>query len=437
VNCSLQSSTATLVRSLCRIASAATAGCSVAGTGLAAQHRTNLACHAELGPPTLLRTESGRRLYVEPMAHSVSNTELFIAGRPTILWGGGGPFTADSVIGAIATRSGRVRLVPSPVNPRLVGVVRASGRPDGSWDVVIAERSASSRSDSVTRLWHGVYDGQTWSSIQPIPLPPAVAPLFGRGSDLVRGGERLAWALRVANSDARTDVALFVLRDGRWSSEVVPTRRAAYAALSYTESLGFQLAVVGVDLSQLRDDNSLFLWTERPSWSVRRISLGNTSGPAHHPGFSGSSGGSVLTWYAEVADRREVRAVFDLHSRSADSPLVVDPSAADQAPTPGIDLPTGQHFWISQHQAPGDAERQLRIVQGSPAGTLNVTSFPSPFTTSIRAIAWESNVVIVGGVRDLQGFSTALLPARISCPREIERARPTFDGRVTPTERGL
>lgn len=359
-------------------------------------------------------------MYVEPGAYAWSGGELLIVGRPTILWREKGPFTADSVLGVVVESGGTLRFVESPLDLRLVGMLKAIGRRGGGWDLILAERPSPMAGDSIARLWHGVYDGRRWRSLTLLPVAPGMQPLALGASNLDRAGDTLSWAVRVRNpADYTTNVQLLRLRGDRWSSELVPTGRAVYLALSHSTGGGLQLAVVAPDLTEMRDDNSLFLWAENPSWNVRRrVSFGARNGPAHYPTLVDSER-PILTWYADTEDGRQVRALADPLSESLDLVMTIDSSFADLGAPSSVRLRDRHHLWVSNHIA-GTNTRSLRFVVSNPAGPATTQSFASPYRTSIRALGTgDSKFVVIGAQQDTAsgGFHTSLIRARAVCTR--------------------
>ena len=365
-------------------------------------------------------SRDGRNVYVEPAAYAWSGGELLVVGRPTILWRKLGPFTADSVLGVVVESDGTLRLVESPLDLRLVGMLRAIGRRGGGWDLILAERPSPTAGDSVARLWHGVYDGRRWRSLTQLPNAPGMQPLAFGASNLDRAGDTLSWAVRVRNpADYTTSVQLLRLRGGRWSSELVPTRRAVYLALKHLTRAGLQLAVVAPDLTETRDDNSLFLWTEHPSWNVRRrVSFGARDGPAHYPTLVDSER-PILTWYVDTERAREVRALADPLSGSLARVVTIDSSFADRGAPGSVRLRGGHHLWVSHHIA-GTNTRSLRFVVSNPPAPATTQTFASPYRTSIRALGTgDSKFVVIGAQQDTAsgGFHTSLIRARMVCTR--------------------
>jgi len=375
------------------------------------------ACSITLSTPKRLTSPDGRNVYVEPAAYALSGGELLIAGRPTILWQAQGPFTADSAIGVVVQGDGTLHLIQSPIDLRLVGTLKAVGRPGGGWDLIIAERTSPTAKDSIAKLWHGVYEGRRWASLTQIPIAPEIHPLPDGSSNINRVGDSLSWAVRVRNTaETTTDVLVLRFRGGRWSSELIPTRRVSYVALNDFAG-GSQLAVVGPDFTEPRDDNSLFIWTDHPTWRMlRRVSFGGREGPAHHPTLVGSDQ-PVLTWYVDSGAARELRATVDPVNHSLGGVMTIDSSFADLGAAGSVRLQDERHLWISHHISPTET-RHLRFVLSSRGRPPTAQTFTSPYATSIRALAADSSkIVLIGAHRDQvsNGYQTILVPAQVTC----------------------
>jgi hypothetical protein len=374
-------------------------------------------CSVALGPPERLVLRDGRSVYVEPTAYAASKGEILVAGRPTFLWRADARLTADSVMGIVVGRDSVIRLVDAPIDARAVELVSAVGRDAGGWDLVMAESVSPTSRDSIARLWHGVYDGHAWTSLEQLPVPSGMRPLATGASDLIRAADTLFWALRVRDTrDFTTNVLILRSAGGGWSSERVPIRRGVYVALNHSPAAGLQLAVVAGDVTERRDENSLFIWTAAPTWAMRRrVSLGAVDGPAHHPSYVGT-GPSVLTWYAETEGRREVRALSDPLHAPLESTRTIDPDFADVGAAASVRLRDGLHVWVSHH-AVNEADGQLHFVLASNR-TSESRTFPNPYYTSIRAFKGNgSEIVLIGAIEDQapRRVTTALIRARITC----------------------
>lgn len=378
-------------------------------------------CSVKLSPPARLVLSDGRLVYVQPTAYAASaQGEILIAGLPTLLGVNSSQITADSAIGVIADGNSIARVVQAPINVRTMGQVKALARPDGGWDILIAEGTSPTSRDTVLRLWYGVYDGHGWRSLNQVPVPRGMRLLASGVSEPIRVGDTLLWALRVQNPTDLTTNAL-VLRHAQtgWSSEVVPTRRAVYLALNHSAGEGLQLAVVAPDVSEERDANSLFVWTATPVWTMRRrVSFGAVDGPAHYPTYDGGNP-PVITWYVEVGgdgddERRELRSLFNPLLNHNDGATIINPQLADRVPVSSLRLDNGVHVWVT-HSQDGD-NRNVRVVFSTDQAGRHHT-FPSPYRTSIRALVnGLSEIVIIGGVEDTGSYPvTALVRVRIVC----------------------
>lgn len=378
---------------------------------------TPSACSVSLNPPERLVLSDGRLVLVQPTAYATSRQgEILIAGFPTLVGVNSSHVTAGNALGVVVSGNSAARVVESPIDVRTMGLLKALGRPTGGWDVFIAEGASPTSKDTIARLWHGVYDGHRWESLNQVPVPVGMLLLAFGASDPIRVRDTVFWALRVRNpEDHTTNAVLLRYTASSWSSEIVPTREAVYLALTHSVGEGLQLAVVAPDASEQRDENSLFVWTASPAWAMhRRISFGAVDGPAHYPTYAGGNP-PVLTWYADidVEERREVRTLHPLQPHH-DSSTVIEPRLADRVPASALRLVNGVHVWVLRSENGDDS--QLRVVFSTDSVGGGRT-FPSPYRTSIRALENDrSEIVIIGGVEDKGPYPvTALVRVRVNC----------------------
>jgi hypothetical protein len=346
---------------------------------------------------------------------------VLIAGWPSYLFArdsGGKPRSigADTILGVIIDRHDRARTFRSPVASRMVGGVRALGREDGGWDVVFAELISFSRErfpqpDTAARLWYGVHDGRRWKSLEEIPRPAGFIFHPRLGSQLVRSGETLSWALRATNPGGRINIVVLNGRRGRWASEIVATPSAAYVQLTEARRSGPLLAVVRADTS-LRpgDSNSLFIYSRSPEWlAVRRIARGGAE-PANHPSFVRSGGDILLTWYVDKPGGGEVRMLRNPGVAPLRETAALSTGFSGGRPVAYASLRTGA-YWIIDYRPPEKAAAELRFFHDTGGGVGEVTRWPSPFLGGFHAAAvQESSFVLAGAVwKDQDSIPVTLL----------------------------
>jgi hypothetical protein len=373
-------------------------------------------------------------LYVAPDLF-VANAagDVLLAGTPNYLFGrrsDGTEFLVkrDSVFGAVLKADGSVRVVPSPMDPQLLGAVSAAARDDGGWDVVFGQHSApqgagSRRAwDSLTHLWHGVYDGTEWRSLQELPRPPDVTLHAGGASPLARHGERLAWALGGQTPAYTQPSVVWERRDGRWSFEILPGAGGASRALGYADSSRLILALVSGDTAgpgPSHDVNSLFLWSRDPAWrQLRRVVLGGRDGATHRPLLAPWNGLLAMTWAADTEAGQQVHALLDvLHERS--DPLVVDSSFSGWTQFSALGTADGRHLWLTRHDDPATGAPQLRFVIWGRGRSWGVANIPYPFLAPFEGVLVNGGDLLVTGPIDSPGGGTVqslVLGFRMSCP---------------------
>jgi hypothetical protein len=363
-----------------------------------------IACTIDEAARTPLTVQGGRKLYIEPVALSPSGSEVLLAGWPSYLFarsGGGTPHrvSTESIFGAVITADGGARTVRSPINSRLLSEVRALGRGDGSWDVVFAELIPYAPNrwpppDTAAHLWHGVYDGSTWRSLDRIPLPPGTTLDPVASSPLIRVGDTLFWAVRTTPGYSR-DVLLFRGLGGKWTNETIPTGQAGYVALAHTDKDGLLLATTRADGALRNDKNSLFLYVRDPRWrTLRRVAQGGEQ-PANSPTAVVLDGRLILTWYADVDDRREVRVLQDAVSAPTEHTVLLDSSYAPLRPVASVSSSSGV-YWLVDHVARAASRREVRIFRGTKRGVHEIMRYGSPFVGGFRAVSAGDDILLAG-----------------------------------------
>ncbi|MDQ3951306.1 MAG: hypothetical protein M3282_13315 [Gemmatimonadota bacterium] len=386
-----------------------------------------------------LVVEDGRELYVEPVAFAVSGREILLAGTPTFLWRRRSPgrpaveLTRDSVFGAVIRRDGRARIVPSPVDAKLITDVRVLGRGDGTWEAVFAELEAPKAEPAdegaVARYWYGVFDGRAWSRLEELPRPEGARPrlLSSVPSPLVRLGDTLWLTTPVTTNGGESEVVVYSRREGRWTYELVPTYFAAYAVLAPSDSLGLVLLVVRGDRAVSWDENSLFMFARRPGWQMVRKVIPGGDEPVHGPSLVASSAGRILAWSSLVRDpqdprgaRLEARAMVGWSEARTEPVVTVDSSSA---PVPRIVVTSdGAPIWVTQHSTGAGDELELRFVHPVAGRASVLARLPNPFQGYHNAASLAPRGLVIAGPElnrsvDQPALVTLLLRARVQCLR--------------------
>lgn len=387
-----------------------------------------------------LRFQDGTEAYIAPNSFARGAAEeYFLAGTPNYVFGRGpngqGVLQGrDSILGAIISRE-TAYAVNSPLGTHLATLVRAAGRDDGGWDVVLGEREVPSvdgpeapATRRVVRLWYGVYRDRGWHSLEQLPFP-SDAEITNTSatsvSELASNGKRLAWAVAAKFEASLNDQVVILERtDSGWKFETVDTGTGVYLGLSYPDtSATLLLSAVKPDTSSLRpggsDSNSLFVWTRREAWSEpRRIVLGSEDGKVHGPVLTRSPSAS-LSWASQVDEGYELRAVP--HILDSDSILTISPRLAH---TRGFAvLPLGDTLvWLSLDAPPTDS---IRIVGHSPAGLISYGAISNPFFATFRAAdgPYGNQMMMVGGVGvpDRNMVITLITTIQLGCTTQPHR----------------
>jgi hypothetical protein len=311
--------------------------------------------------------------------------------------------------------------------------VRALARDDGSWDIVFAERDASLHDevsrldDELIALWHGVYDGTRWSSLQQIPLPRGVK-LSAAGismSPLARGNEnQLAWAVGARLQSGREGVIVLQRQADMWSYDVVNTRSVVLGGLVFTESSTLLFAVIAADTAISPggfDENSLFLWSSHDGeWSApRRLVHGGQDGPVLSSSLESLGSIPVITWSADVGDER-----YHLRSQlgAAGEVRTLDEDLAQFYAFSSAELSDTTQLWVTLHARPLLNEgAELRFSRLSPRSVQHMGDIPSPVLDSFRITHGErgDEILLTGalGVKDAGNVVSLVVRYRLYCGR--------------------
>lgn len=365
-----------------------------------------------------------REIYVEPVVVLPSGNSILFAGTPNYLWepgvaGTARGFVQDSVFGAVLGPDGHASTVPAPIDPRLVSDPRALPVAGGGWSVVFAElKSPVDRStrDTIVAYWYGALDGSTWTSLERLPLPPEGQMDPGTASALVQRGDTMAFAVSIRTSNG-SDIAIFERLRGEWSLEIVPTRRAVTPRLTFSESVGMLLFVLGPDTTLRFDRNSAFIHARQPGWRPLRKLIQGHPEPIYDPVFSGSSRGPVLTWWVLTPGSGK-------HARAAFGPVEAGITTVIELDSPINHIATAQRLngppvWVSERiGARGD--RELRFIMDSAGVAVVAARSPTPYTGYFAATGIGASDILVAGplLRPEQpnpSLVTLLIRARVEC----------------------
>lgn len=370
-------------------------------------------------------------IYIEPQVLSASPTgEILLAGAPSYLWDqidtlGRSQSRKNILLGVVIGRDNAVRSVPSPLDPSFLMDVRGMARDSGGWSFLLADSVPARRTagDGAVdrRVWHGVFDGSRWTTLERIPLPAGGVIDMLNASALLQRGDTIAWAATVDLPGQGRKAIFFEHRDGGWAYEVLPTYGATNAQLAYSDRLGFVAAVVQPDRTLREDENSLFLFHRSPRWRPLRKVVAGNGRPVFHPSLTLGKMGGVLGWLALVRDsprmRFEAKAMVGELETTNGRVLHLDSTVAEgfvYAPNPN-----GMHMWVIDHVLQ-DRERELRFVRESTLGAEVFGRLASPFTGGFNAVSRGATEILVAGPElDKTGERPALvnliLHARYDC----------------------
>ncbi|MFN2565813.1 MAG: hypothetical protein ABR499_12520 [Gemmatimonadaceae bacterium] len=374
----------------------------------------------------------GREVYVEPSTFARSGSAVLLAGTPNYVWRpvAGRPVALEARFGhfgAAIGADGRVSLVPSPLDARLIKHVRVLGRGDGVWDAVFIELEppgwVAGEAGVAARVWHGVVDGRRWLRLEEMPRPTGARVYPGSTPPaLIRRGDTLAWALPVETPGGQTEAVVYERRNGRWSYELVPTNSPAYLVPAYSDSLGLVLAVVRA--LPPAEENGLYFLVRRHSWQTLRRPADRVYEPSLT--FAGTAG--FLTWRTLLPDeggmRWEARAMIG-HLEAQDGPIVRLDSSVVHMAAP-VSPRTGTRLWVVDHVGEGGRGNELRVIRDSAETAVVLTRIPSPFQ-GFFAAALQSPVELLiagpvpGRTETEPGVVTLLLRLRVQCPRGVGR----------------
>jgi hypothetical protein len=382
-----------------------------------------------------LRLENGDYLYVAPKSLVANATgEALLAGTPNYIFrrdeeGAGHLIGRDSLFGAVVGTDGQARPVLSPIDPRRVLGVSALARADGGWDVVFGELHSPrglgyvAVRDSIVRLWHGVYDGNAWSALDSLPVPPRTVILPHHSSALARTSDRLAWAQGALVPGQSFLVIIHERVSSGWEYELVFTPYSSSPAIAYTESATLMLAGIGAEpvAPNSEDHNSLAVWIRDPVWrQLRRVVAGSRDGSGFQPSLVRSGGRVALTWQSEAGTDRVLLTIPDLLASAPDAPLIVDARIPPFGQTVTLALPGEGLLWTTLHVRDDGESDDLQLLSSHMGSRIRVGRTPNPFLgKTFQVTPFGPSELLLSGAQEnvtAQLAYSLVLKARLACP---------------------
>jgi hypothetical protein len=380
-----------------------------------------------------LKTPGGEPVYIEADAFVADGRgNVLLAGTPNFIWRTSAQgeligVSSDSVFGAVIAPDGSAQLVPAPVDPAQVRGIRATARPEGGWDVVFAEEPPpQAGSTPAGRLWYGVLNGTSWSTVEPIPVPDSVSVDTLFASSLVRHSDTLSWALRRRGVQGHRAISLLQRVGGDWVHETVLAGHAVDVDLAYSENTGLILAAVqairwpGPEF----DDNSLLLWARRPDWQViHKVVSGLRDGAVHDPSVLPVGRNLLVTWWTDdvgegAESRRELRATL-VGAEAPNQPVIVlDGNVDSWSDAVPILIGDALPLWVV-HGVQPDGSKELRYVSTTGSHALELARSPSPYMMRTAAAQPRTGELVVTGFEyeDNRFVFSLLLTHRVQCQR--------------------
>jgi hypothetical protein len=375
----------------------------------------------------------GRAVYIEPQAFVASGDRLLLAGTPAYVHGRDGEpvlVRRDSAIGVVISVSGGATLLASPISGRFVHDVRATAVREGRWAVAFAEaeRVAHGRDDpTVIAYWFGVTDGDRWDRLLRVPVAEGRLR-SNAASALVRTTRGLALAVPVERTtpggDMRSDALVLTRANDRITRQLVQTGSAAYVALAADAAGNMILGVVRPDITETRDENSLFIYRQDRSgrtWrSLPRLVRG-LGQSVHEPMIDFIGSRVVVTWRAEPGGAAVGRAIVaESLGDVRKAPVTLGRNAVQVLNISLGDEPA----WVLVQPADG-AHTPLRVVKLRDASVATIAAAPSLFAGPVAATWLDGRLLMTGGVasRGIAGPPQSHVLS-INCAAEQRGGRP-------------
>ncbi|MDP9204855.1 MAG: hypothetical protein M3P12_05255 [Gemmatimonadota bacterium] len=343
----------------------------------ATTHSPQCAVSAKRARPLI--AAGGRTIYIEPNSFAVDGDRVFLAGRPNYVFHGKRLETRDGIFGLISRWPRTARIVMSPLGQRPGSNIRLAPLGRGRWATVFAELQPGStvpNDPPLINLWYAVFDGESWSALEKVPLPSQGVIRSGSASSLVATGDTMTIAFPLDSVSAslpqESHVAVFTRARGRWSVVVVATWMAAYVSLESFGRAGLRLAVVQPDTSLTSDGSSLFLYGPGPTWPNRGklIAAGETF--THDPILRRGRADLIVSWHTRLGTGQSPFGVARTArlplSSAMGSPLIppLQPVVTfDSNAVQIVQLENSrQRLWIVEHASGGPGagvQREFRV----------------------------------------------------------------------------
>jgi hypothetical protein len=383
-----------------------------------------------------LTTESGRKIFVEPVSFvSDANGDIFLVGPSDISTVDSSGSTTDvarnAIFGVVVDSHLNHYQVPNPIAPEVIGV-RAAATASSGWHVVFGQTASSQQSapsspgwvGGADFLWYGVFSGRTWTMLERLPTPPGATVYQLFASRLATNGDSLAMAVPMRNSRGEPHILLYERRKGVWSYEIIPTVNSR-AETAYSAHFGLVLAVVQPDSTDRQGDGgSLIIRTRAEKWQpMWRLVHGRLEGEVLNPSVSFIDDTLIVGYYASSPGARAFRGlqareiVGALQTREART-IVLDSSVLGESePLIPVIHDHRVRVWITRHHSPASAYSELRFLQETADVVNLLRSMPDPFTAYVSAVSIDSSRLVVSGLKYVPGkyVASLLLQFRVNC----------------------
>lgn len=362
-------------------------------------------CRIEGVSRTAMRLNDGREVYIEPQAVVSDGGRILLAGRPTYVWtrdapGGIQPDEGDESIGVFLDGNDAT-LIEAPVGARLLDDLRAASLGGGSWAVLMSELDPDSRfpeRDGATHVWYAEHDGRDWTTVEEMPRPDGGRLQTFSSSELLRTDRGIGWLAQFVSPDGTGRVMYYHRGPGGWMTEVVSSRRADALSLGSSQATGVVAALAGAETGADGWTYSLRTARRASAWALDApVTVAAAAEVIRQPSFSRTGGTATLSWIHEprspgsAAPGAWAAGVSVVGSFGGVEP--VDRGSSRVVPVPVRDSTL---IWIADHENVATGDRELRVIQGAPTGSLLLGAVPNPFTGYFTATWTDPDLVIIG-----------------------------------------